>query len=212
MTPASLKGRGETWELYREEPTLTGRIKIGVMGSAGGKMDAGIVDRCKELGRAIADEGCAILTGGCPGLPHAAVVGCKENGGLTIGVSPALSEYEHVERYASPTDHIDVMIYTGSGLMGREVIGVRSCDIVLIVGGRSGTLGEFSIAYDEGRLIGVLTGTGGIADHVDDFLPVIEKATGSRIIFDADPRRLVERCVEAFQKEPSRVVQREAAG
>jgi len=44
------------------------RIKVGVMGSAGGHMSEEIVERCKELGRAIADAGCAILTGGCPGL------------------------------------------------------------------------------------------------------------------------------------------------
>ena len=187
------------------------RIKIGVMGSAGGEMVTETLERCEELGRAIADEGCAILTGGCPGLPHAAVIGCKEHGGLAIGVSPALSIDEHVNRYGSPTDHIDVMIYTGSGLMGREVVGVRSCDIVIIVGGRSGTLGEFAIAYDEGRPIGVLTGTGGVADHIDDFLAVIKKTTGSRIIFDDDPRRLIERCVTDYRKNPPHVRDREAS-
>lgn len=188
------------------------RIKIGVMGSAGGEMQPEIMEKCVEMGRAIADEGCAILTGGCPGLPHAAVIGCKQNGGLTVGVSPAMSLDEHVNVYGSPTDHIDVMIYTGSGLMGREVIGVRSCDIVIIVGGRSGTLGEFAIAYDEGRPIGVLTGTGGVADHIDDFLPIIKKQTGSRIIYDADPRRLVQRCVAEYRKNPPRIRQREASG
>jgi uncharacterized protein (TIGR00725 family) len=187
------------------------KIKIGVMGSAGGRMDEKVVEDCKEMGRAIADSGCALLTGGCPGLPHNAIIGCKERNGLTIGVSPALSLEEHVDVYNSPTDHIDVMIYTGSGLMGREVVGVRSCDIVIIVGGRSGTLGEFAIAYDEGRLIGVLTGTGGVADHIDDFLPVIQKATGSKIIFDDDPRRLVERCVAAFRENPPKIRQRESA-
>lgn len=188
------------------------RIKVGVMGSAGGQMDAALVERCTELGRAIADEGCAILTGGCPGLPHYAVIGCKQNGGLTIGVSPAIGLDEHVNVYHSPTDHIDVMIYTGSGLMGREVIGVRSCDIVIVVGGRSGTLGEFAIAYDEGRPIGVLTGSGGIADHIDDFLPIIQKQTGSRITYDDDPRRLVQRCVADFKAHPPLLRPREAAG
>ena len=188
------------------------RIKIGVMGSAGGEMVAEILERCKELGRAIADQNCVIVTGGCPGLPHAAVVGCKERGGLTVGVSPALSVDDHVTRYGSPTDNIDVMIYTGSGLMGREVIGVRTCDIVIIAGGRSGTLGEFAIAYDEGRPIGVLTGTGGVADHVDDFMPIIKKVTGSRVTYDDNPRRLIERCVAEFKANPPHVRDREASG
>lgn len=189
-----------------------GRIQVGVMGSAGGPMSPDTLERCVELGRAVADAGCAMLTGGCPGLPHHAIIGCKERGGITVAVSPALSLEEHIERYGSPADHIDIMIYTGSGLMGREVIGVRSCDIILIVGGRSGTLGEFAIAYDEGRTIGVLTGTGGIADHIESFLKVIHKDTGSQVIFDADPRRLVRRCVASFLEHPPRIREREASG
>ncbi|MCK5863377.1 MAG: hypothetical protein KAH38_12885 [Candidatus Hydrogenedentes bacterium] len=189
-----------------------GLVKIGVMGSAGGEMESEIVENCKKLGRAIATEGCAILTGGCPGLPHYAILGCKEKGGLTIGVSPALSIQEHVNRYGSPTDNIDVMIYTGAGLMGREIVGVRSCDIVIIVGGRSGTLGEFAIAYDEGRMIGVLTGTGGVADNVDNFLPIIEKPTGSRIFFDDNPDSLIKRCVKSFKENPTIISERESAG
>ncbi len=194
------------------EELYCGLIKIGVMGSAGGEMDAEITERCREMGRTIAREGCAILTGGCPGLPHAAVLGCKEEGGITIGVSPALSIQEHVGRYGSPTDNIDVMIFTGSGLMGREIIGVRSCDIVLIVGGRSGTLGEFAIAYDEGRMIGVLTGTDGVADHIHEILDIIKKPTGSRMFFDDDPVRLVQRCVASFKADPPVILEREARG
>lgn len=187
------------------------KIKVGVMGSAGGAMADDLVEKCKELGRAIADQGCAIVTGGCPGLPHYAVIGCKERGGLTIGVSPGISLDEHVNVYGSPIDHIDVMIYTGAGLMGREVIGVRSCDIVVIVGGRSGTLGEFAIAYDEGRHIGVLQGSGGVADHIDEWLEIIKKPTGSRVFFDSDPRTLVERCVTDFRANPPKILNREAA-
>ena len=193
------------------EKGYAGRIKIGVMGSAGGELHDHVVERCTALGEAIAEEGCAILTGGCPGLPHHAVVGCKEKGGLTIGVSPALSFHEHVHRYGSPIDHIDVMIYTGAGLMGREVIGVRSCDIIIIVGGRSGTLGEFAIAYDEGRPIGVLQGTGGIADHIDTFLDIIRKPTGSAVLFDTDPKQLIKRCVQSFRENPPAIRDREAA-
>ncbi len=192
------------------EKGYIGRIKIGVMGSAGGVLEDNIAEKCIELGRAIADAGCAILTGGCPGLPHFAIQGCKERGGLTIGVSPAMSLHEHVYRYGSPTDFIDVMIYTGAGLMGREVIGVRSCDIVLIVGGRSGTLGEFAIAYDEGRPIGVLLGTGGVADPIEDSLEVIHKPTGSRVTMNTDPRELVEECVRLFKQSPPQIRDREA--
>jgi hypothetical protein len=92
------------------------------------------------------------------------------------------------------------MIYTGSGLMGREVVNIRSSDIVVVVGGRSGTLGEFAIAYDEGRLIGVLTGTGGVADTIASVVDRIEKPTGAHLVYDDDPVRLVARLVEYYRR------------
>jgi uncharacterized protein (TIGR00725 family) len=71
----------------------------------------------------------------------------------------------------------DVVIYTGFGLKGRNVICVRSSDIVIIIAGSMGTLNEFTIAYDEGKIIGVLTGTGGIADWVADLVATCPKPT-----------------------------------
>lgn len=187
-----------------------GRIKIGVMGSAGGEMVEEVVERCRELGRAIADEGCAIVTGACPGLPHFTLEACKKRGGLTVGVSPAISYHEHIERYGSPVDFIDVMVYTGAGVMGREVTCVRSSDIVIFAGGRSGTLGEFAIAYDEGRPIGVLTKTGGVADHVSELLTVIHKPTGATVVYNEDPRALIKQMVREFRENPPVIRDREA--
>jgi uncharacterized protein (TIGR00725 family) len=169
--------------------------------------------RAYELGRAIADSGCVLVTGACPGLPYDAVCGCKEAGGLTAGISPALDLHEHINRYHSPYEEFDVMVYTGSGLMGREVTGIRSCDIVILIGGRSGTLGEFAIAYDEGKVIGVLSETGGVADHVDELIEIINKKTGAKLVFDPDPRSLMESVVRAYERRkgqpPPRLSRRE---
>ena len=176
------------------------RTAFGVMGSASGEVDPDVAAAATRLGRAIAAQGCALVTGGCPGLPHLAVLGAAAAGGLVVGVSPALSEKEHVDRYSSPTEGYDLMIYTGSGLMGREVVNIRSSDIVVILGGHSGTLGEFAIAYDEGRIIGVLTGSGGIADMVDDLIVSIGKETGAVVVYDDDPERLVARLLDAWSR------------
>ncbi len=83
------------------------------------------------------------MTGACPGLPHAAVLGAHEAGGESLGISPAHSREEHVEVYESPLEPYTAMVFTGSGLMGREVHNIHSSDFVIFVGGRSGTLGEF---------------------------------------------------------------------
>ncbi len=178
------------------------KITIGVMGSAGGSIAEEASSRLFELGKAIAEQDCILITGGCPGLPYAAVQGAKATSGMVIGISPGLSRNEHVEKYGSPTEGFDVLIYTGSGLMGREVENIHSSDIVIIAGGRSGTLGEFAIAYDEGRLIGVLTDTGGIADAIADLISLLDqKPTGAVVLYDDDPARLIARLVEYYQTQ-----------
>ena len=175
------------------------KLKIGVMGSASGVHPKGHLDTAYNLGRAIAGNDCVTITGACPGLPLEAAKGAKEAGGLVIGVSPALSEWEHVHRYHSPVEYHDVLIFTGSGLMGREVVNIRTSDIVIIIGGRSGTLGEFSIAYDEGKLVGVVLGTGGITSEIKYILRVIKKKTGARVLHDEDPDRLVRSLLSYYR-------------
>ena len=174
-------------------------LKIGVMGGATGIISREHLAKAHELGRAIAKSGCVLITGACPGLPLAAACGAKQEGGMVVGISPGLSLDEHLHRYHSPADFHDVLIYTGSGLMGREIVNIRSSDIVTIIGGRSGTLGELAIAYDEGKLIGVLTGTGGISDMVADILAACKKETGSQVIYEADPQRLIDELLRVYR-------------
>jgi uncharacterized protein (TIGR00725 family) len=130
-----------------------------------------------------------------------AAKGSCDAGGLVIGISPALSEREHIKRYRSPVNHHHVLIFTGSGLMGREVVNIRSSDIVVIIGGHSGTLGEFSIAYDEGKLIGVLHGANGISSEIDNIVKIIKKKTGAKIIHDHDPSSLINKLLNYYHKE-----------
>ncbi len=87
--------------------------------------------------------------------------------------------------------------------MGREVVNIRSSDIVAFIGGSSGTLGELAIAYDEGKLIGVLTGTGGISDLVSGILAACQKKTGARVVYVDNPRRLVTELLKIYREEHS---------
>ena len=177
------------------------RLKIGVMGGAGHDIPEDFMQRAYVLGKEIARADCITITGACPGLPLASARGASENGGTVIGISPALSLDEHAYHYGSPTLAHDVLIFTGSGLMGREVVNIRSSDIVVIVGGSSGTLGELAIAYDEGKLIGVLTGSGGISDMVETILETCQKQTGARVVYHSDPAALISALLEIYRKE-----------
>jgi len=183
------------------EPFTGVQIRIGVMGSASEPMEPTVAVLGRGLGRAIADRGCCLLTGACPGLPHEAVLGAKEIGGHVVGISPASSLREHVEAFDSPYREYDVLIFTGLGLMGRELVNIRSSDIVVVMGGRSGTLGEFAIAYEEGKLIGVLTGTGGITDALRVVEASLRKATGAEVMYDAEPSQLVDRLLGRYRSQ-----------
>jgi uncharacterized protein (TIGR00725 family) len=176
------------------------RTKVGVMGSAGGDQPEDVKTRCRDLGRQIARHGCILITGACPGLPHEAALGSQEEGGLNIGVSPGHCLDEHINMYRSPWEPYEALIFTGSGLMGREIEAIRSCDIVVLCGGRSGTLGEFAIAYDEGKLIGALLRTGGISDHIEEIVSRIDKETGAELYYNENPHALIDACIEAHER------------
>jgi uncharacterized protein (TIGR00725 family) len=182
------------------DPFTGVQIRIGVMGSAGGELGTVLVEGCREPGRAIAASGCCRLTGACPGVPHEVVVATKSAGGHVVGISPAFTLREHVEVYGSPYREYDVLIFTGLGLMGRELVNIHSSDIVIVVGGRSGT-----IAYEEGKLIGVLEGTGGITEALPALEASLNKQTGSEVLYDSDPSALVRRLLQRYRRPGRRL-------
>ena len=175
-------------------------IKIGVMGSASTSLSAEswnrLSDLAERLGKKIAAASCVLITGELDGVPGRVVEVHSQHGGLSVGISPASSAVEHAALYATPPCSSTVVIYSGFGFKGRNVIAVRSADIVILFSGGIGTLNEFTIAYDEGKVIGLLQGTGGVADVAQtllDTLPV--RSTGAVVIADPDPERLVEHCI-----------------
>ena len=171
------------------------KLKIGVMGSAEERPD--IVEKGIALGRGIAARDAVLLTGATTGVIYVVGKAARDAGAMHIGISPAHDADEHVERYELPLDACNAIIYTGFGLKGRNVVLVRSCDIVIFIAGSTGSLNEFTIAYDEGKIIGALTGTGGVADEIERLTQVFSKRTKSRIFYDDDPVRLIDRCVSA---------------
>jgi uncharacterized protein (TIGR00725 family) len=169
------------------------KIKIGVMGSAEEMPD--VCEKAEALGRAIAARNVILLTGATTGLVYIIGKAARDAGATHFGISPAHNAEEHVGRYALPLDACDAIIYTGFGLKGRNVVLVRSCDVVIFISGSIGSLNEFTIAYDEGKVIGCLTGTGGVADEVERLTKVFAKRTRSVLVCDDDPEQLLDVCL-----------------
>jgi uncharacterized protein (TIGR00725 family) len=183
-----------------------GKPVVGVMGAsendALSESEKARLEQLAELlGAALAQHGCILVTGATTGLPNMVAKAFRRCGGFALGISPAQDRKEHLERYGLPDDGADVIVYTGFGYKGRNVINVRSADIVIIFGGATGTLNEFTIAYDEGKTIGIVEESGGVADHVKEIIDFCKKPTRARVVFDKDPEKLVKTCLEALARD-----------
>ncbi|RMF06004.1 hypothetical protein D6764_03355 [Candidatus Woesearchaeota archaeon] len=154
-------------------------------------------EKAFQLGREIAKAGLIMLTGATTGLPHHAAMGAKKEGGIVIGISPASNPREHVEMMGKPTDNHDFIVYTGLGFMGRNSINIKTSDIIFILAGHIGTLNEFTHAFVEKKPVAVLTGTGGIADKLEEIVSVLG-AEDRTIIYDSSPEELVKKALSAF--------------
>lgn len=152
----------------------------------------------ERLGEVIGERGCILVTGATTGFPDIVSRAARRRGALTVGISPASSREEHVSRYLLPDDGADVIIYTGFGLKGRNVINVRSSDVIIIFGGGIGTLNEFTIAYDERKIVGVLEGTGGVADRTKEIVALSSKHAGYELVLESTPEALIDTCLEVL--------------
>jgi uncharacterized protein (TIGR00725 family) len=177
------------------------RYQICVSGAARGDS----VEIGKELaaaaGRAIVQRGHLVTTGATRGLPYYAAKAAKHEGGhdiSSIGFSPAASRLAHVKKYQLPLDVYDTIVYTGFEYTGRNLLLVRSCDAVVMVGGRIGTLNEMTIAIEERKPLGVLLGSGGMTEEVEHVLKAAKRArTG--IIFGHNPAELVDQLIDLIE-------------
>lgn len=181
------------------------KIKIGVMGSAQGPMiqSQENIKKSIEIGTYIAKTGCILVNGACPGLPDEAAFGAHKAGGFVMGISPAFSENEHVVRYKSPRDNYDLIMYSGLGLMERDILNIRTADAIILLGGGIGTLNEFTVAFDEGKVIGVLTGSGGVSNHIPEIARICERELTARVVFSGDPKELMTLVMQAIKDHPT---------
>ena len=178
------------------------KYQICVSGAAKGKS----VEEGKELaiqvGKAIADSGNMLLSGATVGLPNYAAQGAKAAGGMSVGISPAQTKLEHVRKYRLPTTCYDVILHTGLNYVGRDALLVASSDAVISIGGRLGTLHEFTIAIEMGKPMGFLLGAGGISTEIKDILEVAKPLPDdTEIIFDDDPERLIKRMIKVLNEK-----------
>lgn len=176
------------------------KIKICVSGAADTTHcgpDAS--ELAKELGREIARQGAILVTGATTGFPIWAAMGAKEANGLSIGLSPASTEKEHVEVYKLPVDYLDVIIYTGFGYSGRNLFLTRSSDGVIVGCGRIGTINEFTIAFEDHKPLGVLQGLWETDEVIEMMLEKSHRRKEGKVVWSESPKELVAGLIKAIQ-------------
>jgi len=145
-----------------------GRRKTLAIVGQGGVLSQALARTAEELGRRAVEAGFRVATGGLSGVMAAASRGAAEvpgrAGGDVIAILPGLDPKD-----ANP--FADIVITTGMGV-ARNIVLVASADVVIAVGGGSGTLSEIAIAWQLGRPLIALEGEGWsgrlAGDRIDD--------------------------------------------
>lgn len=181
------------------------KYKICVSGAAEtGHCSESSLINSEKLGELIAQHNLVLVTGATTGAPYWAAKGAKKAGGFVVGLSPATTQRHHVEEYKLPVDYHDLIIYTGFDYSGRNLLLTRSSDAVITVCGRMGTLNEFTIAFEDGKPQGVLTGSGGMADMLEDIINKSHRGPG-KVVFDSDPEKLLEKVIALIEEENKQI-------
>lgn len=177
------------------------KYQIVVSGAAKGES----VDQGKLLaqaaGAAIAKAGHSLMTGATTGLPNEAAIGYKAAGGkMSLGISPASTKVEHVLKYRLPIESYDAILYSGLHYSGRDALLITSADAVVSIGGRLGTLHEFTIAMETRTPLGLLEGAGGIGEQIEQLMKILPNADPELVVSDIDPEKLVAKLSHLLDK------------
>jgi uncharacterized protein (TIGR00730 family) len=111
------------------------RPAVSIFGSARIREGTPTYESARATGRAFAEAGFAVVTGGGPGVMAAANRGCKEGGGLSVGFNIALPQEQGLNPWcdlAITFDHFHV----------RKVMFVKAAEGFVIFPGGFGTQDE----------------------------------------------------------------------
>ena len=175
-------------------------MKIAVCGASLPPFDKNILKKSYEIGSEIAANKHTLRFGGCWGYPYEAAKGAFENKGKVIAISPANDREEHLNKYKFPTKNFTEIKYTGLDIPGRNLPLVADSGSIIIISGQIGTLNEFTIAFHQKKVIGVLEGSGGITNVLQKISGICKKVgEEDRIVYEKEPKRLIRKLTELNQ-------------
>ncbi len=186
------------------------KYKIGIFGSAEGDLEK-IIPKAHDLGKELAKKNITVLTGASIGLPYEVALAAHKLDAEIWGYSQFTDYQTQLKQLADcdpsifnkifyiPTDYEFVSDFNITRKY-RNVSSTANSDAGIIISGRWGTMNEFTNLHDMGKVIGVLTGTGGIADEIPGLMKKINKPSNAKVIFNDDPEKLVKEVIEELEK------------
>lgn len=177
-----------------------GPFRIGAMGAASGHITQLARKKAFQLGQIIAERGHYLITGATNGLPLEAAFGAASRKGTIFGMSPAKNASDHEKNWHLPLEPHTFITYTGLGFDFRDHLNIFNSEIVIFTGGGIGTLNEFSLAYHEGKIIGVLEQSGGVSRKIESLVDGLAYRTSAKVFYAPDPAQLLDLTIAEREK------------
>jgi len=182
-------------------------VRLGIFGSSEIESSE-VLSQAVHLGEVLNRYDVLVMTGACSGLPYAVAAAASEK--QKWGFSP-VSNYEEQLQF-TPDDDVsiyDKMIFVPESFpfsktlsvskKYRNVVSTASCQGGIVIGGKWGTLNELSNLIDMGKPVGVLVGTGGIADEISSLVERLDPESQELLILEKDPKKLVTKLLGEIQ-------------
>ena len=186
------------------------KYKIGIFGSSAGELNT-VIPRATELGEELGrlKKEVIVITGAASGLPYKVALSAYKKGTAIWGYSPKCSKKDQIKE--TPEQNLSIyskIFYIPNAFRYkknvqvcrkyRNVISTANCDAGIIISGRWGTVNEFTNLFDMGKVIGVLSGTGGFADELPELMKKITKQSKAVVLFDSSPKKLVSKILTSL--------------
>lgn len=165
------------------------KFTVGIFGSAAEAVEPKIGNTAKMLGCVLGSMGLTVATGGCLGLPAIVARNARASGSRVLGFFPDLNEIEAIKNKSAHANDLEAVYdakYFAKGYTQRSLCMIQNIDCAVVVGGRMGTLSEWTMALEEGIPILALKNTGGIAAHLEHILSVAKKEFPNNYIAFSD--------------------------
>jgi len=182
-------------------PKIHKKFNIGIISSAVHPGNSKLIRLARKIGKLLGQHHLNVLTGASIGYTQIISQEAQKYGSKLIGFSPATNSYLHqlVDDNAD-INIFDQLYFSNKGFSARSLEFIQSCDSVISLSGRMGTLSEFTIAFEERVPVFIYKGFGGISDFIEEIIKKTNKEDWTEVSYFGDPEKLVKSLVCSLKK------------